>query len=239
MRSDGASSENALMSEYNDPDYYERYHDWEPDDDYFEAEEESFQARVAERIEEVFDDNFKAIFRSKVADWSAARWPIAEQAAYRVGREARAFAENGHDAAAVVWAATCVEIIFRDLTLKPVFTGLFLGGAWADEALEAMLRNRWVRDDTRAIAKNALHAVAGIEVEGLEVAGTRPWNEIQALLRKRNRIAHHGEEATEQEAGWAVDVAAALYGSLLPPLRELCGLMEREDYRAPEDGAGL
>ena len=35
----------------------------------------------------------------------------------------------------------------------------------------------------------------------------------------------------------AVDVVAALYGSLLPTLRELCGLPARADYPAPEDEA--
>lgn len=213
----------------------DRYYDYLQD----EAEEDWFRERVADNIEEVFDENFEAIFRSKVADWSAERWPDAEATAYRVGRKARALAGDGQHAPAVVWAATCVEIIFRDLTLKPIFTGLFLGGAWADEALETMLRNRWVRDDTRAIAKNVLSAVAGVDVEALEVGGIRPWNEIQSLLRKRNRIVHHGEEAIAEEATHAVNVAAAIYGSFLPPLRDLCGLTSREGYRAPEDGAAL
>jgi hypothetical protein len=213
----------------------DRYYDYLQD----EAEEAWFQERVAERIDEVFDEHFAAIFRTNVHAWAAERWPRAEATAYRVGREARAFANDGFASAAVVWAATCVEIIFRDLTLKPTFTGLFLGGTWADEALEAMLRGRWVRDDTRAIAKNALAAIASIEVEELEADGTRPWNEIQALLRKRNRVVHHGEEATADEATWAVNVAAAFYRSLLPPLRDLCGLIERDDYQAPEHGADL
>jgi hypothetical protein len=222
------------MPDLNDLDD-DRYYDYLQD----EAEEEWFRERVADSIEEVFDENFEAIFRAKVADWGAERWPQAEKTAYRVGREARAFADDGLHAPAVVWAATCVEIIFRDLTLKPIFTGLFLGGAWANEALEAMLRNRWVRDDTRAIAKNVLLAIAGLDVETLEVSGVRPWNEIQTLLRKRNRVVHHGEEATKAEAMRAVDVAAALYGALLPPLRDLCGLTGREGDRAPEDGAAV
>ena len=95
-----------------------------------------------------------------------------------------------------------------------------------------MLRNRWVRDDTRAIAKNVLLFVARVDVEALQVGAVRPWNDIPVLLRKLNRIVHMGDEATAQEATWAVDTAAALYGALLPSMRILCGLDADASYNS-------
>jgi hypothetical protein len=202
-----------------------------------EAYEEQFQEQLAYRLEEVFDGNFEAIFQSKVASWSRERWPQAEARAYRVGQEARQFARDGSHGPAVVWSATCVEIVFRDLTLKPIFVGLFLGGEWADWALDRMLGNRWVRPDTRRLAETILREIAGLDVTRLAVNGLRPWSEIDKLLRTRNAIVHRGDDVTHKEAMWAVDVAAALYGSLLPPLRELCGLTRSSTYRPPEKGA--
>ena len=208
-------------------------------DDYMQeqAEEAWFQERVEANIKDLFDEHFRTIFRANIAVWSEKNWPSAEVVAHRVGTEARAHARDGLHGPAVVWSATCVEIIFRDLTLKPVFTGLFLGGAWADVALDAMLRNRWVGDSTRRIAKDALLAVAELDVDALEANGVRPWNEIKPLLHKRNRIAHIGEAASGQEAAHAVEVAAALYASLLPLLRDLCGLRDLPGYTPPDGGA--
>jgi hypothetical protein len=226
----------------------EKYRDAADDDaraEWFEAEfaermdeiyDERFQTEVVERIDEVFDENFKAIFRSKVEGWSARRWPPAEATAHRVGREARTFAHDGLHAPAVVWSATCVEIILRDLTLTPIFVGLFLGERWADTALKVMLGNRWTRNETRAMARDVLHAIAGIDVDALEVGAVRPWGEIDNLLMIRNRVVHSGEEVSDERATWAVNVAAALYATLLPPLRELCGLTENAEYQAPDRG---
>jgi hypothetical protein len=222
---------------------YPRTVPWDPDDDHWadyeqeRAEEAWFQERVEANIEDLFDEHFRSIFRSNVAAWSEEHWPPAEVVAHRVGTEARVLARDGLHGPAVVWSATCVEIIFRDLTLKPVFTGLFLGGAWADVALEAMLRNRWVGDSTRQIAKDALLAVAELDVDALEANGVRPWNEVKPLLQKRNRIAHGGEAASSRDAAHAVDVAAALYASLLPPLRDLCGLNAFPRYAPPDSSA--
>jgi hypothetical protein len=199
--------------------------------------DERFQTEVVERIDEVFDEHFKAIFRSKVEDWSAKRWPPAEATAHRIGREARTFANEGLHAPAVVWAATCVEIILRDLTLSPIFVGLFLGEQWADTALKVMLGNRWTRNETRAMARHVLHAIAGIDVDALEVEAIRPWGEIDNLLTIRNEVVHGGKEISDERATWAVNVATALYGTLLPPLRELCGLTENTRYQAPDRGA--
>ncbi|HTB49912.1 MAG TPA: hypothetical protein VK701_02970 [Solirubrobacteraceae bacterium] len=197
---------------------------------------ERFQTEVVERIDEVFDEHFEAIFRSQVESWSAKHWPPAETTAHRVGREARAFTNEGLYAPAVVWSATCVEIILRDLTLSPIFVGLFLGEQWADAALKIMLGNRWTRRETRAMARHVLHAIVGIDVDALEARAIRPWGEIDNLLTIRNQVVHSGSEVSSEMATWAVDVAAALYATLLPPLRKLCGLTEEAGYRAPEGG---
>ncbi len=202
-----------------------------------EIYDERFQADVVERIDEVFDEHFKAIFRAKVASWSAERWPPAEATAHRVGREARAFAKAGLYAPAVVWSATCVEIMLRDLTLSPIFVGLFLGEQWADTALTVMLGNRWTRPETRTMAKSVLYAIAEVDVDELAFGPVCPWHEIDKLLTTRNRVVHRGEEVSDETATWAVDVAAALYATLLPPLRELCGLAKNAEYRAPDKGA--
>jgi hypothetical protein len=177
------------------------------------------------------------MFRHRISSWSEERWPPAEQTAYRVGTEGRAFQVGGHSAPAVVWSATCIEIILRELTLKPIFVGLFLGGPWADGALQVMLGRRWVMKETRKVAKDALLAVVGLNVEELEVAGVKPWNEITSLLDQRNRIVHHGATASPDDARRAVDVSAALYAALLPPLRDLCGLTSIAGYSAPHEGA--
>lgn len=201
-----------------------------------EIYDERFQTEVVERIDEVFDEHFRPIFRRKVKGWSAERWPRAEATAHRVGREAREFVDKGLNGPAVVWSATCVEVILRDLTLSPIFVGLFLGERWADAALRVMLHNRWTRVETRTMAKSVLHAIADVDVDALELGGTKPWGEIDRLLKARNDVVHKGEEISPQEAAWAVDVAAALYATLLPPLRELCGLTDRSEYHSPAKG---
>ena len=212
-----------------------------PDDDYWDYareryEEEQFLERVSEEISELADSHFKEIFRSRVALWAESYWPESERVAFRVGTEARQFSEEGLHTPAVVWAATCIEIIVREMIIKPVFVGLFIGGDWVESAVDVMVGNRWGSKSTLQLARDVLLAVADIDVTTLNVSGTQVWEEIPVVLAKRNRIVHRGDEAAETEATTAVDVAAGLYGSVLPTMRELCGLNDVTGYAPPEGG---
>ena len=212
------------------------------DDDYWdyvreEYEEERFLERVSDEISELADSHFKEIFRSRVALWSEKLWPDSERVAFRVGTEGRAFARDGLYAPAVVWSATCIEIVVREMIIKPVFVGLFIGGDWVESAVGRHGRQQVGRRKTHSFFLGRSLAVAQLDVTTLEIAGTRVWGEIPGVLAKRNRIVHRGEEATEPEAKTAVDVAAGLYGGVLPTMRDLCGLNGVTGYSPPEAGS--
>ena len=179
----------------------------------------AFDAHIANQIEEIFDANQRKIFRRKVEAWSREHWVPAQKAALRVGREARELQNAGYHAQAVVCSATCAELILRELTLKPIFVGLFLGETRADEALKLMLHNRALRPETLKIAVAALKTVVGFDVD--EIAS---WRKIPIFVSQRHNIVHAGAEATAADAQTAVDAVAELYATLLPAMRDICGI---------------
>jgi hypothetical protein len=202
--------------------------------DTWDIEGDWFSEQVAANIGEIHDENLEAIFRMKVEAWAGEHWIPAEDTAHRVGTEARAFVSSGKHAAAVVWAATCAEIIFRDLTLRPIFVGLFLGQEWPDAAVKFLIGRRWLAYETRQIARNALDTVARVKVEEMTWKTYNVWDEIRPLVELRNAIVHEGAQAGADNAQHGVDVVAGLYARLLPVMRELCGMNARFDYVPPE-----
>lgn len=208
----------------------EIYDDWEPDDlpVVWTAEE------IADDIEDLFDENRERVFRAKVKAWSAKHWIQWEDTALRVGREARAYLHADDLGPAVVWAATAAEVIFRELTLRPIFVGFFLGEDWAEKTTSHMLRGRWLRKESRDIAKAVLKTLADLDVETFEHAGHAVWREIPELLDLRNAIVHEGAVPTTDDAEKAVNVVAGLYASVVPKMRELCGVLEIPGYVAAE-----
>jgi hypothetical protein len=107
----------------------------------------------------------------------------------------------------------------RDLTIKPIFVGLFLGETWVDAAVNTLLHNRWGRQETRTIVASALRTVAGFEV------GQFPaWSQIAPLITLRNRVVHEGDEATAEDASKAIIVVDGLLGTLLPVMRRVCAI---------------
>jgi hypothetical protein len=158
-----------------------------------------------------------------------------EDTALRIGREARSYLTDGDFGPAVVWSATCAEIVLRDLTLKPIFVGLFLGESWAGRAVDFMLRGRWLSKESRDIARAVLKTVVDLDVETFEHAGHVIWTEIPSLLDLRNAIVHRGETATQSDAEKAVNVVAGLYASVVPKVRELCGVLDIPGYVPAED----
>jgi hypothetical protein len=211
--------------------------EYDPDDRYWDELDASYQwldDEIRRAIREDFDEYRREHFRARVADWSASRFPAAEAIVLRVGKESRAHLVEGHDGPALVWAATAIELILRELALKPIFVGLFLGDQWADRAVVAMLRGRWLRDDVRKVARDVLQAVAELDVEQFEFNGHRVWRDYPSVLEARHKIVHEGAMACRADAERAVDIAAGLYMLVVPHLRELCGVTEVAGYAPPE-----
>jgi hypothetical protein len=170
-------------------------------------------------LEQFFDTHRREVFRAKVRAWGDDHWPTAESRALRVGRQAHELLAAGYAAPAVVSSSTCVELILRELTIKPIFVGLFLGDVWIDGALEALLRGRSLNRDTRSIAARALKTIVDVDVEQIPA-----WKEIEGVIKRRNEIVHAGAEATPGEGRRAVSVVDGLQATLLPAMRELCGI---------------
>lgn len=193
---------------------------------------------IEAQIEEIFDQHREGVFRAKVKAWGAANWVEAEELGVERGREARRYLEAGEFGPAVVWAGTCTEIIFRDLMLRPIMVGLFLGDAWAEKATSFMLRHRWLSKDARLMVHGFLKSMISFDVaEATWPSGAGPevrlWDEIPKLLALRNRVVHEGYSPTPEEAKLAVNAIAGFYAVLLPRLRELCGISEIPGYSPP------
>jgi hypothetical protein len=133
--------------------------------------------------------------------------------------EARALLPD-HPAAALVFAATALELGLKMVVLKPITYGLIHDEALADEVANALLSLRPPLVRLRSVCVKILCQHAGVDLSTHRRANaSQPlWSEMERLQEFRNGFLHNGRHAASEEASTAVDVAQEFLETVLPML---------------------
>jgi hypothetical protein len=143
--------------------------------------------------------------------------------------EAQRLQDNGHAAAAVVFAVSCTELLLKAAILTPVMHGLVHIESLADVVVENTLSGPGYARYAKLLARLFTEFV-GIDIHSLR----RPEStatllaECDAQRGLRNRIVHSGAVATEEQASAGVAIATAVFNQVVNPMLHQLGLTVEE-----------
>src|SRR6266850_3003066 len=136
--------------------------------------------------------------------------------AVRVFKESQTLLEQGHYAAALVFAASATELFLKAALLRPVVHGLIHSEAVAEVIVTVALSQTGLKRYHQLLAKLFLE-LAGIELTSLaRPSGSTPLLEEASQLQDvRNAVLHKGADVTEGQAGSAIEVATQVFNQIV------------------------
>jgi len=173
-------------------------------------------------LEEFLQESLKSISVDSTKHYLGTYGDAIQERVLRCLAEAKRLQDGESYAAAVVNAATSIELIIRFMLLRPLVQGSFLSDEWA-----AVLANR-VANGRSAEDKGLLPAVLrqwGIDVNSLTLAdGSLVWPTIlNAVWPLRNKIVHQATTARDTQAATAIECAEALLSQVVNMLARNLG----------------
>lgn len=142
--------------------------------------------------------------------------------AIQYGNKLRA---NCHDAAAVVFFVTAVELLLKATLLKPVVHGLVHSDGLAEVIVQQALGQPGF-DRYVSLLKKMFVDLVSLDIAAVRrpLAPIPLLDECTQQQKRRNTIIHQGASATSEEAELAQLVAVAVYELIVQPMLGALGL---------------
>jgi hypothetical protein len=176
------------------------------DDEYWYRQDEA----MALFAEETLRETSRSATRSYLGEYGDA----IEQRVLENISEAETLLTKGHPSAAIVHAATALEISIRFLIVRPLVQGAFLSDEWAS-ILASRIGTGRTEEDRRllpTLVKQWKFDIASVNISG----GKGLWETIvKSVLPWRNQIVHAGERPSYGEATVAIECARALLNDVV------------------------
>jgi hypothetical protein len=127
----------------------------------------------------------------------------------------------------VVMAVTAIELIVRFLLLRPLVQAAFLSDEWAYLLTQRIASGRTAED--RKLLPQILE-FQGVEINKLRLKnGKELWDTITTeVYRKRDRIIHAADPASEPDAQLAMACAIQLHNDVVLPIAKKLGFTLEE-----------
>jgi hypothetical protein len=134
-----------------------------------------------------------------------------------------------HPKAAVVFAASAMEMAYKGVLLNPIVYGLVHTDGLAAFVM-TMATNQRDLGRFQALLAAVLLQYAEVDLKKYLRKGAKVtlWDEMNQVQMSRNNIVHKGAEATRAEAALAVNVARTLLQVLIPGVLNHLGLCFHE-----------
>ncbi|MBM3744974.1 MAG: hypothetical protein FJW34_04165 [Acidobacteria bacterium] len=160
--------------------------------------------------------------------------PLLASAPYRSLSESRALLAN-HPSAALVFAATAVEVGLKVVLLKPVVYGLVHDVSAAGLITDLTVRNGG--DKYRDLLVHILSKFGGVDLRNFSRANSKKglWEEIQIVQERRNTVLHRADVASTEEAEQSIAVASVVLEELFPAVVTSLGLHVHDGVRVCND----
>lgn len=145
--------------------------------------------------------------------------------AVRVFKESKALLAAGHHAAALTFAASAIELFLKAALLRPVVYGLVHSETLAELVVTAALSQTGFKRYEQLLAKLFLE-LAGIELKTLVCSNSsKPLLEEASKLQDvRNGVIHRGNEVSQLQAQFAIEVATQVFDKVLAEVLANLGL---------------
>jgi len=126
--------------------------------------------------------------------------------------------------AGFVFSFATIEIILRNMFLKPILHGSFMDQYVADLVVEEILHTK--HSSVEKILFHVLKYSAGFDFETYKRPRVKItlWTEIMNIRNQRNKIIHKGVSVTSSEARYSYKIAAHLAKIIFPKIINNVGL---------------
>jgi hypothetical protein len=140
-------------------------------------------------------------------------------------QEGQRLAQTEHNAAAVVFFVTAIEILLKATLLKPVVHGLVHSEGLANIIVEQALGQAGFDRYSKLLAQ-LFTELAGIDIQAIrrQEANENLLAECAALQKLRNQIIHQGATCDPDRASHGLAVSAAVYDLVVQPMLLKLGL---------------
>lgn len=134
---------------------------------------------------------------------------------------------KGHAGAALVRAASGIELAIRFFLVRPLVQGAFLSDQWAQTLVSRIVAGRGA--DDRVILPAILRNWK-LDVATLKLSNGKPvWETVKATVwPRRNEWAHAGAQVSEAEAQLAIECLERLLSDVVAPIAERLGFTRVE-----------
>ncbi len=192
---------------------------WEPDDYAYDESMRYLQEQIDEAKAEGIDEFQQERLQEYYLDNENLPWLIDQHL-----EKAKKLIDSRFSEAGFVFSFIVIEIILKNIFLKPILHGSFMDQHIADLVVEEILRTR--DDSMRKILFHVLKYSANFDFATYK----RPrikitlWQEIQNARNQRNIIIHRGETVLLSRTRYAYKIADHLNKIIFPKLLDSVGL---------------
>ncbi|WP_227458725.1 hypothetical protein [Cupriavidus pauculus] len=158
--------------------------------------------------------------------------PMVMRPAVDAFQEMRKLQDNGHAAAALVFASSAIELFLKATVLQPVVHGLVHTPALADIIVQFAVGQTGF-DRYRALLSRLFAELAEVDLMKVtrEGANVALIDESQKVQKLRNDIIHKGTTCQIEDAKHAAAVAVAVFQQIVVPMLGALGLTVGERGR--------
>lgn len=181
--------------------------------DEFEREE-----AYAEFVEEVSQQAIEEFTLDRLRSYYI-RNPSVMRPAVDAIQEGKSLLTANHPAAALVFFVTAIEVLLKSTVLKPVVHGLVHNATLAEVIVEHALGQTGFVRYTKLLSKLYVE-FSGVDIKAIVRPDQKQdlLTECSTLQGTRNNIIHQGVSCTTEIAAHGLEVAVAVYQSIVLPV---------------------
>jgi hypothetical protein len=173
--------------------------------------------------QQIADDAISGFQDERLQSYFVAH-PTLVEPAVRQHKVARLLSSQGHPSAALVFAASAVEVGLKQALLRPIVYGLVYSAPAAVIIAELSLGHAAL-DRFKTLLLDILAGYAGTDLRTYTSPGAPKtlWEEIKDSQEGRNAILHRGEERSAADADVALRSASTVLDMLFPAVVKSIG----------------
>ncbi|MFC3625322.1 hypothetical protein ACFOKJ_04065 [Vogesella amnigena] len=185
-----------------------------------EIAEEKWLSEMQESISAEAIDGFTS---GRLSSYYRKHPSLAENV-FEIYREAKSVAEKSPTAALLLFTAA-IEVALKSAVLKPVIYGLVHNESVADLVSDLVVKNNGL-DRFKEVLSAIMSKYGMVDFENYKISGHTKniWEEITAVQKARNSVAHRAEPATPETAVLAQEIATAIIVDFLQGVLNTLGL---------------
>jgi hypothetical protein len=198
--------------------------------DEYDAARDAFYEKVREDLTPEIIQEFKS---ERLTSYFDSNRTVAEKP-FRALTEARKLLTDSHETAAFIHAVIASEVTIKTVFIHPLVIGVVHNEVIAPIITDMVLgQTRGQFQKVEGLFLNILNEIANVDLEKYLRSGSKKplLKEIFEIQSKRNVILHRADDATKDEAQYAISVAAEILEQVFPKVAKELGFHVHDGFK--------